>query len=632
MPSSKESASGRPWYHQSLTLLKLPLGYLLVGCLLAGATFVSGGCWSANEKAPQASPGASSEKPSQASTVAQTSLPKASPQGIPAPQDASQSLTEAPSEGLLTDVTQALGLPAAGTWPDGLYMTPEITPGGVGLIDFDQDGDLDIYQVCHSPPAQMPESFKAPAPNRLFRQESDGTFKQVPDAAGLADAGYGHGCAMGDIDNDGDVDVFVTNYGPNTLYLNQGGKFVNVTEKAGISGDHWSSATAFFDYDRDGYLDLFVVHFGVFDATRRCGVTGTESKPDYCGPHLFDGVRDQLYHNNGDGTFTDVSEQAGITSPARGWGVICADITGDGLPDIYVCNDEEPNQLWVNGGDGTFYDEAMLMGAALNGSGRVEASMGVTLGDVNSDGFQDLFMTHVASETNTLYTLTGDGLFGDSSSGSGMAGVDLPYTGWGCGLLDLDHDGDLDLAVANGRVAVGTPLPSASLGTYWNRYAEPNLLFINDGSGQFKPAGSEAGSFSQRPGLTRGLAVGDLDNDGDLDLVSNSINNHLVVYRNDAPPKENNWLQCRVLTSGRDAIGAQLTLVNGGSRQVRTMLRSYSYLASNDPRVHFGLGSGANVDRLEVKWPDGKQETFAVDAVNRVVTLKQGEGSASDAQ
>ncbi len=530
-------------------------------------------------------------------------------------------------EALLIEVTEQLGLDSnIERWPDGAHLTPEITPGGVALLDFDQDGDLDIYQIRHGKPAEMPGAFQDPAPNRLFRQEPDGTFSEVPEAAGLADPGYGHGCAVGDIDNDGDVDVFVTNYGANRLYQNEGGTFRDITEQAGIEGEHWSSASAFFDYDRDGLLDLFVVHFGVFDPTRRCDAAGKPGTADYCGPHLFQGVTDQLYRNNGDGTFTDITAAVGITTAARGWGVICADLNADGWADIYVCNDEEPNQLWINDKEGGFYDEAMLSGVAVNGFGRVEASMGVTVGDVNADGKFDLFMTHVASETNTLYTLTGEDLYDDETSMAGMGSVDLPYTGWGCGLLDIDHDADLDLAIGNGRVAIGPVLKGADLGPFWNRYAEPNLLFLNDGSGSFSNVSNQSGSFAGVPRMTRGLAFGDLDNDGDIDLVTNSIDNHLNVFRNEAPQPGTHWLQLRLMTGKRDAIGARVRLTTDSGEQVRFMLRAYSYLASNDPRVHFGLGQNQKIKSLEILWPDGEQERFSPTEIDQVVTLNQGLG------
>ena len=531
------------------------------------------------------------------------------------------------SPSLLREVTGEVGIKSSTQqWPDGVHLTPEITPGGVALFDFDRDGDLDIYQVRHCPPAEMPASFQGEARNKLFRQESDGKFTEVPRAAGLDDPGYGHGCALGDIDNDGDVDVFVTNYGQNRLYRNENGKFEDITETSGIRGDHWSSAAAFFDYDRDGFLDLFVVHFGVFDPTRRCTAAGDASVADYCGPHLFDGVTDQLFRNNGDGTFTDVSRDAGINTAARGWGVICADLSNDGWPDIYVCNDEEPNQLWINDGKGSFFDEAMLRGAALNGFGRVEASMGVAIGDVNDDGLFDLFMTHVASETNTLYTQVDGDFFDDGTPLAGMATIDLPYTGWGCGLVDIDNDADLDLAVANGRVAIGPELSNAKLGPFWNRYAEPNLLFLNEGGAKFTDVSSRAGSFGNQPTMTRGLAFGDLDNDGDIDLVTNSIDNRLRVFLNESAAKSNHWLQVRVLTGERDAIGAIVRLKAEAAEQVRVMLRSYSYLASNDPRVHFGLGASAEAECLEVRWPDGQEEVFELPGIDRVVTVRQGEG------
>ena len=532
---------------------------------------------------------------------------------------------------LLVEVTAEVGLPAEeATWPDGFYLTPEITPGGVALFDYDNDGDLDIYQICHCPPYPMPHAFREPAPNRLFRQTAAGKFEEVENAAGLADAGYGHGVALGDVDNDGDVDVYVTNYGRDAFYLNQGdGTFVDRTTAAGFQGDQWSSAAAFVDYDQDGDLDLLVVHFATFDATRKCGGSAGGVDIDYCGPHLFTGLPDQLYRNNGDGTFTDVSAAAGITVAARGWGVIATDLTGDSRPDFYVCNDEEPNQLWVNNGDGTFLDEAVFRGVAFNGFGRPEASMGVTLGDVDGDQTLDLFMTHVTSETNTLYTLDGEDLYSDSSSKCGTAAVDLPFTGWGCGFVDLDHDGDLDLLVANGRVAIGPVDPLAQHGPFWNRYAEQNLLFLNAGQGRLENASHKAGTFASRPEITRGLAFGDLDNDGDVDLVTNDLANRLRIYRNTeiGPTSKStrHWLQVRALANGRTDIGALVTLRTQHHVLLRPVLRSYSYLASNDPRAHFGLGQDDQVQSIEIRWSDGSQEVFRVDGVDREIVLRQGQ-------
>jgi hypothetical protein len=529
---------------------------------------------------------------------------------------------------LLTEVTAEVGLTEAeAIWPDGKFLTPEITPGGVALFDYDNDGDLDIYQICHCRPLPMPAAFREPAPNRLFRQTADGKFEAVANAAGLADAGYGHGAAIGDVDNDGDLDVYVTNYGRDAFYLNKGdGTFVDRTQAAGFEGAHWSSAAAFFDFDRDGYLDLFVVHFATFDAARKCG---TDTDADYCGPHLFTGLQDQLYRNNGDGTFTDVSDDLGIKTPARGWGVIAADLTDDGWPDIYVCNDEEPNQLWVNSGDGTFLDEAVFRGVAFNGFGRAEASMGVTLGDVNGDQTLDLFMTHVTSETNTLYTREGADLYNDSSSTCGTAAVDLPFTGWGCGFVDLDHDGDLDLAVANGRVARGSVDSTSKHGPFWDRYAEQNLVFLNQNDGRFENASDQAGTFASRSEITRGLAFGDLDNDGDVDLVTNDLANRLRVFRNNQIEKKknsNHWLQVRVLDGKRVDVGAVVKLSAADRVFVRPVLRSYSYLASNDPRAHFGLGTIDQITSLKVHWTDGSVEAYPIDGVDCEIVLRKGRG------
>ena len=535
---------------------------------------------------------------------------------------------------LLVDVTDHWGLPSeAPQWPDGTFLAPETAPGGVALFDYDNDGDLDIYQVCHAPPAPSPQAFTGRAPNRLFQQIAPGEFVEIPEAAGLADPGYGHGVAVGDADNDGDADVFVTNYGADALYWNQGDGTFTVAETEAFaderwSDERWSTGAAFFDYDRDGDLDLFVTRYARFDPTQKCKTTDGYAEYDYCGPHTFPGDQDALFRNNGDGTFTDVSDRAGIRVPARGWGALCVDLTADGWPDIYVANDLEPNQLWVNGGDGTFTDEAVLRGAAFNADGRAEASMGLTAGDVDGDGRLDLFMTHLVSETNTLYSTheAFEGSYVDRSRATGMSAADLPFTGWGCGFFDMDHDGDLDLAIANGRVARGPVWPGCTLSDFWSRYSEPNLMFRNEGEGQFTDISKESGRFHGHIESTRGLAFGDLDNDGDLDLVTNSLGNRLHVYRNDTPPPGAHWLMVRALVGARDAIGARITLQTRGRNQIGLVLPSYSYLSSNDPRAHFGLGSAEHVGELEVLWPDATREAFKVPGVDRVIVVRQGQG------
>ncbi len=537
-----------------------------------------------------------------------------------------QSVPIATSNGeLFTDVTTALGfeIPSA-PWPDGKFLTPEITPGGVAVFDYDGDGRCDIYQVCHCAAG----SFTEPAPNRLFRQQSDGTFHEVPGAAGLDDPGFGHGVAVGDTDNDGDLDVYVANYGPDAFYRNEGnGRFVNATQSAGIRDDNWSSSAGFLDYDRDGFLDLYVVNFAIFDDKRKCVVGDDPNDLDYCGPHEFDGLLDTLYHNNGDGTFTDVTTKAGIVNPGRGWGLACADVTGDGWCDVYVANDEEPAQLWVNQQDGTFDDEAVLRGCAYNAAGRVEAGMGVGIADVDGDQRLDLFKTHISGETNTIYLSEGSAeLFMDRSTVAGMGNVDRPYTGWGCGFFDFDHDGDLDVAVANGRVSRGVPHAKAQLGKFWNRFAEPNLLFSGIGGGRFENDSSRAGTFGSEPLVSRGMAFTDLDDDGDIDLVVQHLDNSLRVYRNNAPSEGAHWLIVRTMTGPRDAYGAKVTIGAGGQRILRLAHPTYSYLASNDPRAHFGLGEIDQIDSLEVAWPSGRRERFKPPSVDHVMTVTEGEG------
>ena len=312
------------------------------------------------------------------------------------------------SAGFFEDVTAAKGLPAkAPHWPDGTFATPEVTAGGVALFDYDNDGRLDILQVCHGRPGRFDET----APVRLFHQEADGTFREVANT-GLHAPGYGHGVAIGDYNNDGYPDVYITTYGRNALFRNNGdGTFTDVTAAAGLrtNQEYWSSSAAWLDYDRDGHLDLFVVHFAEFDPKRIC--PGDDGKRDYCGPSQFKGAVSALYHNNGDGTFTDVTAKAGINYPGRGWGVVCADFTGDGWVDIFVANDEERQNLWVNQRDGTFKDEAILRGVAFNGAGRPEAGMGIAVGDIANDGRLALFITHIRGEKNTLYAPVEKGMY-----------------------------------------------------------------------------------------------------------------------------------------------------------------------------------------------------------------------------
>ena len=535
---------------------------------------------------------------------------------------------------LFVEVTTDLGLPSpTPSWPDGKHFTPEIGPGGVALLDYDNDGDLDIYQICHAPPqATFEKMLGTPAPNRLFQQQDDGRFVEVENAAGLNDPGFGHGVAVGDVNNDGWVDVYVTNHGQNRLMLNDGnGAFTDVTETAGLVVDAtsgWSTSTSFLDYDGDGHLDLYVVNFGVFDPDRVCN--HTDGARDYCGPHHFVGLVDALFHNKGDGTFEQITADAGITSPGRGWGVVCVDLTGDDRIDIYVANDLERNFLWVNQGDGTFRDEAIQRGVAFNGRGIPEASMGVAVGDMDNDGAIDLFMTHFMGETNTLYRNQGTHQYRDRSASSQLGMVDQPYTGWGCGFVDFDNDGDLDLIAVNGRVSRGKPFDGCRLGAFWSRYAEPNLLFENQGAGKFIDVGKLAGALTGHIENTRGLAWGDIDSDGDIDVVTSNIDNTLRLFRNEAAD-ETHWLLVRAIVGQRDAIGAKVTL-ESDPRQTRTLTPGQSFLSSCDSKIHFGLDKQSDIKAISVVWPNGRKERFPFpDGVaDQTVTIRQGDGQSPE--
>ena len=540
--------------------------------------------------------------------------------GTPAAAPASAPAAAGPP--LFTEITAAVGLTdSPPRWPNGTAFMPEINPGGVAVLDYDGDGRLDLLQTCHPPPGP-PDT---PAPKRLFRQQPDGTFREVPGAAGLDDTGYGQGVAVGDVDNDGHPDVYFCNFGLDRLYRNNGdGTFADVTAAAGISRvPRWNVAASFFDYDRDNDLDLYVASYVEYDPFVRCEQGGERV---YCNPGKYRGVPDTLYRNNGDGTFTDVTAAAGVSAADKGLGVLCADLTGDGWADVFVANDAEPNELWVNRGDGTFVDEAMARGCGVNGMGKPEGNMGVTVGDVNSDGLLDLFVTHERNEKNTLFLAAAPGSYADKSAAAGMAAVDLPYTGWGTGFFDFDHDGDLDVAVVNGRVNPHPPWPGAgATGPYWDRFALPNLLFENDGAGRFTDASARGGGFTKRVEVGRGLAFGDLDGDGDVDLVTSNIDNTLRVYRNNAPKPGTHWLLVRALTGKRDALGAHVTVRAGKLNRHAVVLAGYSSSCSSDPRVHVGLAGGA-ADAVDVVWPDGGRERFAVPGVDRELVLRQHQG------
>jgi hypothetical protein len=521
---------------------------------------------------------------------------------------------------------------------DGSFFMPQNIGSGGALFDYDRDGDLDVYLVdsgSHRPgPAVR---------NRLFRQETSGRFVDRTGEAGLGDAGYGMGCAVGDVDGDGDLDVYVTNYGRDALYANDGrGRFTEVTTASGLGGgESWSTSACFFDYDGDGALDLFVATYVHYPEPRAC--TDSAGRPEYCGPGAFRGTADLLYRNRGDGTFaeapfggsggrTAVSPTGAGGHLGKGLGVVCVDLDGDGLDDVYVANDAEPNTLWINLGDGRFEERSVPMGAATNALGQPEASMGVALGDVDGDLDPDLFLTHLDRETNTLYLNLGQG-FQDATALWDVGRDSLPYTGFGAAFFDAENDGDLDLLVANGRVRRGPRREvadvSSDLPDFWRDYAEPNLFYLNDGGKRFENRSELAGLLASRIEVSRSLMTADVDRDGSVDVLVTQSNGPARLFRNEAPAA-GRWLEVRAFDADldRDALGARVRVDAGGRERLGIVTSTYSYLASVEPVVHFGLGDAERVDRLTVEWPGGGRQSFAGLPVDRrIYVVRRGRGA-----
>jgi hypothetical protein len=522
---------------------------------------------------------------------------------------------------LFADVTDRIGLDFRHD-PElsGRYRLPEIVGPGAALFDHDGDGDLDLYLTQGGPAGG--------AANRLFRQDDDGGFTDATAESGLGDAGRGMGVAAGDVDNDGDLDLFVANFGPDALYVNQGGgRFVEAAREAGLDGGGFATSAVFCDYDRDGYLDLYVTHYVADDPDVTC--QGRDGAIDFCGPSAFAGEPDRLYRNRGDGTFADASREAGVASVAApGLGVVCQDLDGDGWMDFYVANDGVANQLWHNRGNGRFEDLALVSGTALNAFGEAEAGMGVTLGDADGDGQLDIFLTHLDKETNTLYRNEGGSMFSDRTSMTGLASPGRAMTGFGTAFLDYDHDGALDLAVVNGAVYRALGPIGTSLEAYERTLGQENLLLRNMGEGRFEDVSASAPAFTSRREVGRGLAVGDVDEDGDLDLLVANAGGSARLFRNQAP-KVGHWLMVRAYDPAlsRDAHGAVVTVTAGGKEYVRIANPGYGYLSSHDPRAHFGLPPDAAPEEIRVRWPDGVLERFPGGETNRHLTLRKGAGS-----
>jgi hypothetical protein len=523
------------------------------------------------------------------------------------------------------DVTDRMGLDFVhDPGPTGDYFMPQCVGSGLALCDFDGDGRLDLYLVQNAGP-------KSKSVNRLYRQTPAGKFEDVSAGSGVDVAGHGMGAAVGDVDNDGKPDLLLTEYGRIRLFLNRGGcRFVDVTAESGLNNRQWGTSAVFFDYDRDGRLDLFVANYVDYDPSWPCA--SPSGLRDYCAPKVFQGTASKLFHNLGPRpgqsvAFEDVSLASGIgTVPGPGLGVVAADFDGDGWPDLFVANDGKPNRLWVNRKNGTFADEAVSRGVGYTQMGHAYAGMGVALGDVDNDGLLDLYVTHLTSETNTLWKQGPRGLFRDRTADWGLTQTRWRGTGFGTLVADFDHDGLPDLAVVNGRVQRGGTGRDTGLPAFWETYAERNQVFAGAGGGKFRDV---PGPFSEPYNVGRGLAVGDVDNDGAPDLVTTAIAGKARVWRNVVPDR-GRWLKVRAVDPklGRDAYGAEVTVVTGQERRLRLVQSGHSYLSASDPVAHFGLGHADHIDAVEVLWPDGTRETFPGGAANRAVELRKGSGSS----
>ena len=534
------------------------------------------------------------------------------------------------------DVTKAAGLSrwkhVMGT-PQKKYIL-ETDGSGVGLIDYDNDGWLDIYLVNGSTYKAL--DGKEPAPHAaLFRNNHDGTFTDVTVKAGVANDRWGFGVAIADYDNDGWPDIFIANFGKNRLYHNNhDGTFTDVAEKAGVTLGNWSDGVTWGDYDGDGRLDLFVSGYLHYDVKNQptagdgtvprafCQLRGV---PVMCGPRGLQGEPDHLFHNNGDGTFTDTSVKAGVSDPGAYYGFTTSfvDVNNDGKVDLLVANDSSPNYFYVNKGDGSFEDQSYLSGFALNKDGREIASMGLAVGDYRNNGLLDLLVTDFSDDYKVLYRNDGDRGFSDVSDQAGIAEVSIPFLSWGAGLIDYDNDGWKDIFMVNGHV-----YPEVDQHDWGTTYAQRPLLFhsLKGEKFEYVPPVKGSGLAIVTPG--RGAAFGDLFNDGKIDMVINPIDGPPVLLRN-VNADHHHWVELKLVgraKSPRDAVGATIYLTAAGMRQREDVISGGSFISSNDPRAHFGLGDATDAGTAEIHWPSGLKETAQLPAPDRIYTVTEGKG------
>jgi enediyne biosynthesis protein E4 len=498
---------------------------------------------------------------------------------------------------------------------------PETTGAGCAFLDYDNDGWMDIYLVNSG---QC--DFFSPNPplrNALYRNNRDGTFTDVTEKAGVAGGGYGQGVAVGDYDGDGFPDLYVTQYGRSILYHNnRDGTFTDVTEKAGVAAPGWSSSAVWFDYDNDGRLDLFVCRFVDFDKSKNLPCAAGDS-PGYCIPRLYKPMTSWLFHNNGDGTFTDVSKASGIGNYlGKAWGVVATDVNNDGRMDLFVANDTVQNFLYINRGNGKFEEIGAPAGVAYSEAGRPRSGMGVDSADFNQDGWMDLFVANIDHEMYSLYLNNHNEAFDDEAGSTGISSATRLMSGWGLKFFDYDNDGNLDLIIANGHPDDLIVKKYDNVG-----YLEPPLLFHNTGNG-LKNVSPESGPVFSRPLAARGLAIGDFDSDGLVDVLISCNDQPPVLLRNNVGNK-NHWLGLKLVgtKANIDAVGARVSYQAGDLKRNRMKVGGGSYLSSHDPRMVLGLGQATKIDWLEVNWPQpgGSTQRFTNLPIDRYVTLREGE-------
>jgi hypothetical protein len=502
------------------------------------------------------------------------------------------------------------------------YLVETMGSGGL-FFDFDNDGWIDLFIVDGGSIADS--AVNARARHRLFRNAGKGVFKDVTESSGIQHGAYGMGACAGDIDNDGRVDLYVTNYGANMLYRNVGnGVFMDVTRAASVGLAGWSTSCAFFDADVDGDLDLFVTNY--LDApktnNRFCGDPQRRIRV-YCHPLVYPAVPNALYRNDGKGAFTDVTLEAGLTKYiGNGLGVAVGDYDDDGRPDVFVANDSVPNFLFHNDGGGRFSEVGLLAGVAVARDGKPRAGMGTEFADYDGDGRLDLVVTNHEFETTSLFHNDGGGVFADVTLDAGISSATLPFVGFGVGFFDVDNDADLDLSIVNGHVIDNTAVFRAG-----STHAQRKLLFQNTSGRRFAEVSRQSGSGFTRDDVGRALISGDIDNDGDIDLVVTNNGGALDVLRN-AGGNARNSLEIRVVgsRSNRDGLGARVTVTASGRAQVREVKSGSSYLGQNDLRAHVGLGEATRVERIDVRWPAGKTDTIRDVAANQIVTITEGQG------